>query len=74
VIDEQKKVCAVQGEELEVIEGYLKDGTGTPQVLVTKTVLLDVDVDALNLQLAVKGQEFLPMSEPTSRRKINPAV
>jgi hypothetical protein len=58
---QQKKLCAVQGEEIKVFDSYLEEGIGSPQVLVTKTVLPDfVDVDALNLQLAAQGQGIPP--------------
>ncbi len=57
----QKKLCTVQSEEIEVFDGYLKEGIASPQVLVTKTVLPNfVDVDALNLQLAAQGRGIPP--------------
>jgi len=56
---EQKKLCTVQGEEIEVFDSYLKGGTA-PQVLVTRTVPPHVDVDAINLQLAVQGRGIPP--------------
>lgn len=57
----QKKLCTVQGEEAEVFASYLEEGIGSPQVLVTKTVVpAHVDVDAFNLQLAAQGRGIPP--------------
>jgi hypothetical protein len=57
---QQKKLCTVQGEEIEVFASYLSGGIASPQVLITKTAPPDVDVDALNLQLATQGRGIPP--------------
>lgn len=71
---QQDKPCTVQGEEMGVFASYLREGIASPQVLVTETVPAHVDTDALNLQLLREDEGFLPTSEPTLRRKTNPAA
>lgn len=56
----QNRVCTVQGEEIEVLASYLREGSASPQVLVTKTAPAHADVDALNLQLAAQGRGIPP--------------
>ena len=55
-----KRRCILQREEIEIFASYLKQGKTYPQVLVTKTVPTEVDVEAFNLQLAVKGRGIPP--------------
>jgi hypothetical protein len=57
---QQKEACTVPVEELEVFQGYLREGISSPQVLVTETIAPDIDVDALNLPLAAKGHGIPP--------------
>jgi hypothetical protein len=57
---QQKKLCTVQSQEIEVFDSYLKEGIASPQVLVTKTASPHVDVDTLNLQLAAQGRGIPP--------------
>lgn len=56
----QEQSCVVQGEEIKFFVSYLKEGIGSPQVVVTTIGAPDVDVDALNLQLAVQGRGIPP--------------
>jgi len=53
----QDAVCKVQKDEIEIYASFLKEKTvpHVQTVLVTKTGAYDVDVDEVNLQLAVKG-------------------
>jgi hypothetical protein len=57
---QQDKPCVFQAEETEVLTSYLRQGTASLRVLVTKTDSQYIDVDALNLQLAAKGRGIPP--------------
>jgi hypothetical protein len=51
----REPACLVQHDELEVLRSYLREGSTSPQVVVTTTEVLQADVDSLNLQLAARG-------------------
>jgi len=52
--------CVVPAEEIQVLAAQLKSGSAFPQIVVTTTQPMDLDVDAFNLQLATKGQGIPP--------------
>lgn len=52
-------LCTVREDEIEVFIDSLGGGTNQT-VLVTKTTAMSVDVDYINLQLAVRGQGIPP--------------
>jgi hypothetical protein len=68
---EQKRPCFVQPEEIEVIQSYLRESIASPQVLVTQTENseADVDVDTLNLRLAVQGRGIPPEVRTSFKEK-----